>query len=231
MAQCPICNAAIWREQSYCSTCDSYLPNPGEEDHFCPQCGIRVASQQEFCHKCNAILPEMAGASFQTMTKARRLPPWVTGVFIVTGLVIVVLLLILLFDKSPGPPPLIVPPPSSLLSGQTPATSPPRGETAPSAPTAPAAKELPGPTAPEPPSPPELKTPVPSPPLYFVNVQELALRDGPTMSASQIDTLNFKDEVELLDTSGGWGRIRAVRRNIVGWSNMRYLVPVKADPQ
>lgn len=51
------------------------------------------------------------------------------------------------------------------------------------------------------------------------------------MSAPQIDTLNFKDEVELLDTSVGWGRIREVRRDIVGWSNMRYLVPVKADPQ
>jgi len=51
------------------------------------------------------------------------------------------------------------------------------------------------------------------------------------MSASQIDTLNFKDEVELLDTSGGWGRIREVQRDIVGWSNMRYLVPVKANHQ
>jgi hypothetical protein len=229
MAQCPICNAAIWIGQSYCSTCDSYLPNPGEEDHFCPQCGIRVASQQEFCHKCNLI--EKTGASSQTMTTAGKLPSWVTGVFIGTGLVIMVLLLIFLFNKSPGPPPLIVPPPSPLASGQTPATSPPRGETAPSAPTAPAAKELSGPTAPEPPSPPEMKTPVTSPPLYFVNVHELALRAGPTMSAPQIATLDFKDEVELLDTSGGWGRIREVRRDIVGWSNMRYLAPVKADPK
>ena len=62
MSQCPICNAAIWIGQRYCSTCDSYLPNPGEEDHFCPKCGIRVAPQQEICHKCNASLPEMAGA-------------------------------------------------------------------------------------------------------------------------------------------------------------------------
>ena len=35
MSQCPICNAAIWIGQPYCSTCDSYLPNPEEEDHFC----------------------------------------------------------------------------------------------------------------------------------------------------------------------------------------------------
>jgi len=49
------------------------------------------------------------------------------------------------------------------------------------------------------------------------------------MSAPQIATLNFKEEVELLDTSGGWGKIREVRRNMVGWSSMRYLVPVTAD--
>ena len=229
MSQCPICNAATWIGQRYCSTCDSYLPNPEEEDHFCPQCGIRVGPQQELCHKCNASLPEMAGASFQTMTRARRLPPWVRGIFIGTGLVIVVLLLVFLFNKSPGPPQLMVPPPSPPASGQTPAISPPKGETAPSAPTAPAAKELSGPSAPAPPSPPELTTPTPSPPRYFVNTHFLALREGPTRSAPQIATLNFKDEVELLDTSGGWGRIREVRRNIVGWSSRRYLVPVTDD--
>ena len=30
----------------------------------------------------------------------------------------------------------------------------------------------------------------------------------------------IQDEVELLDTSDGWGRIRKVRRDIVGWSNL-----------
>jgi general secretion pathway protein A len=69
----------------------------------------------------------------------------------------------------------------------------------------------------------------PSPPVYFVNVRNLALRDGPNRAALQIATLNFRDKVELLDTSGGWGRIREVGRNIVGWSYMRYLVPVTAD--
>jgi hypothetical protein len=59
--------------------------------------------------------------------------------------------------------------------------------------------------------------------MYFVNVRSLALRDGPTTSATKIATLKFNDEVELLDTSGGWGRVRDVRRNIVGWSDMRYL--------
>ena len=101
LSQCPICNAAIWIGQRYCSTCDSYLPNPEAEDHFCPQCGIGVAPQQETCHKCNASLPEMAGASFPTMARARRFPPWVLGIFIGAGLVIVVLLLVFLFNKSP----------------------------------------------------------------------------------------------------------------------------------
>jgi hypothetical protein len=43
------------------------------------------------------------------------------------------------------------------------------------------------------------------------------------MSAPKIATLNLDDEVELLETSGGWGKIRDVRRNIIGWSYMRYL--------
>ena len=224
MPQCPICNAAVWVGQRYCATCDTYLPHPEEEDHFCPQCSIRVAPQQEICHKCNASLPEMAGASFPTMARARRLPPWVHGIFIGIGLVIVALLLAFLFKKSPGPPQLVVTPPPQAPSEQTPAAPPIlTTETAPSAPTAPAAKEPAVLSAPTTPSPPKVTTPTPSPPMYFVNVHSLALRDGPTMSAPQIATLNFHDEVELLETSGGWGRVRDVRRNIVGWSYMRYL--------
>jgi hypothetical protein len=82
--------------------------------------------------------------------------------------------------------------------------------------------------APPPPPPPIVSPPPPPPPLYFVNVSSLALRDGPTTSAPQIATLQFNDEVELLDTSGGWGRVRDVRRNIIGWSYMRYLQPSPA---
>ena len=75
--------------------------------------------------------------------------------------------------------------------------------------------------APPPPSPP--------PPLYFVNVSSLALRDGPTTAATQIATLQFNDEVELLDTSSGWGRVVDRRRNMTGWASMRYLQAVPAD--
>ncbi len=230
MPQCPICKAAVWVGERYCATCDNYLPRPEEEDHFCPQCGIRVVSQQALCHKCKATLPEIAGTPSTALARAWRLFPRVLGIFIGTGLVIVALLLVFLFNKSPGPPRLMVTPPPQAASEQTPAATPfPTAETAPSAPTAPAAQEPAVPSEPAIPSPPEVTTPTPSSPMYFVNVHSLALRDGPTTSARKIASLKFNNEVELLDTSGGWGRVRDVRRNIVGWSDMRYLQPVAAD--
>jgi SH3-like domain-containing protein len=66
-------------------------------------------------------------------------------------------------------------------------------------------------------------TPTPPLPRYFVNTHALSLRDGPDSSAALITILDFKDEVELLDTSDGWGRVRDMQRDIVGWANMRYL--------
>jgi hypothetical protein len=224
MPQCPICNAAVWVGERYCATCDNYLPHPEEEDHFCPQCSIRVAPQQEICHKCKAALLEIAGTPSTASARGWRLLFRVNGIFIGTGLVIVALLLVFLFKKSPGPPQLVVTPPPQAASEQTPAAPPiPTAETAPSAPTAPAAQEPAVLSEQATPSPPKVTTPTPSPPMYFVNVHNLALRGGPTMSAPQIATLNFHDEVELLETSGGWGRVRDVRRNIVGWSYMRFL--------
>ena len=221
MPQCPICKAAVWVGERYCATCDNYLPHPEEEDHFCPRCGIRVAPQQEICHRCKAALPEIAGTSSPASARGSRLLSGVYGIFIGAGLVIVVLLLVFLFKKSPGPPQPAVTPPPQAPAGQTPAAPPiPSGKTAPSVPTAQKPAVLSEPTTP---FPPKVTTPTPSPPLYVVNVHYLALRDGPSMSAPQIATLNFHDEVELLETSGGWGRVRDVRRNIVGWSNMRYL--------
>lgn len=80
------------------------------------------------------------------------------------------------------------------------------------------------------PPPPEMEAapPPPGPPLYFVNVSSLALREGPTTSAPQISTLAFNDQVEILDTSGGWARVRDVNRGLSGWASMRYLQPVPA---
>ena len=81
-----------------------------------------------------------------------------------------------------------------------------------------------------PPPPPMVETPPPpAPPLYFVTVSGLALRDGPSTSAPQIGTLEFNDEVEIMDSSGGWARVFDVRRDRSGWASMRYLQPMPAD--
>lgn len=84
--------------------------------------------------------------------------------------------------------------------------------------------------SPPPPPPPVVETPppMPGPPIYFVNVSSLALREGPTTSAPQVATLYFNDQVALLDTSGGWGRVQVVDRGLTGWAYMRYLQPVPA---
>jgi hypothetical protein len=231
--QCPICNAAVWMGQRYCATCDNYLPHPEEKDYFCPRCGIRVAPQQGFCHKCKATLPEMAGTPSRAPARAWRLAPRVLSIFIGIGLVAVALLLVFPWKKSQEPPQLMVTSAPQAASEPTPAAIPipHTAETTPSAPTAPAAQEPEPdiPSAPASPSPPEVTMSAPSPPMYFVNIPGLALREGPTMSAPQIATLYFKDEVELLETSGGWGRVRDVQRNIVGWSYLRHLQPVATE--
>lgn len=225
MPQCPICKAAIWVGQRYCSTCDSYLPNPEEADHFCPRCGIRVAPQQKFCHKCKATLPQLAGTPAVTASSWRGSPRVL--IFIATGLAIVALLWLSLRHQKPGPPQLLVTPPPQTSSERTPAAAPsPKAETAPSAP---AAHEPSGPSAPASPAPPEATTAAPAPPRYSVKVRRLSLRAGPTNSAPRIATLNFEDEVELLDTAGVWVRVREEERNLVGWAPRRYLQPVAAD--
>jgi hypothetical protein len=76
------------------------------------------------------------------------------------------------------------------------------------------------------PSPPP---PPPSPQLYFVNTSSLALREGPSTATPQIGTLQFNDEVEILETNSGWARVGDVRRDRTGWASMRYLQPVPAD--
>lgn len=116
------------------------------------------------------------------------------------------------------------------VSGQTPATLPrSASQTAPPAPQAAAVQKLAATSAPAVSSPPQGTVPAPSLPKYFVNTYELTIRNSPTMSALAIATLNFKDEVELLDTSGGWGRIRDLRGSVVGWAYMDYLEPLTVD--
>jgi uncharacterized protein YgiM (DUF1202 family) len=67
------------------------------------------------------------------------------------------------------------------------------------------------------------------PPRYFVNTSSLALREGPTTASPQIGTLQFNDEVDLLETRSGWARVGDARRDQTGWASMRYLQPVPAD--
>jgi hypothetical protein len=203
MPQCPICIAAVWVGQRYCATFDNYLPHPEEKDHFCPQCSIRMAPQQGICHKCKAALPGIAGTPSTASARGWRLLSGVHGIFIGIGLVIVALILVFLFKKSPGPPQLVVKPPPQASAKQTPASPPiPPTETASSTPTAQEPAVLSEPTNP---SPPKVTAPPSSPSIYVVNVHYLALRDGPSMSANQITTLKFHDEVELLETSANEG--------------------------
>jgi hypothetical protein len=225
MPQCPICKAAVWAGQRYCSTCNNYLPHPGETDHFCPRCGIRVAPQQKICHKCKATLPQLAVTREVTASSWRRSRRVLIS--LATGLAIVALLWLSLSHQKPEPPQRLVTPPPQAGSEQTPAAAPiPKAETAP---PAPAAQDPSGPSVPALPAPPEGTTPAPSPPRYSVKVHSLALRAGPAKSAPRIATLNFQDEVELLETAGAWGKVRDGQRNLVGWVSERYLQPVAAD--
>ncbi len=81
-----------------------------------------------------------------------------------------------------------------------------------------------------PPPPPMVETPPPPPPTYyFVTVDGLALRQGPTTAAPQVGTLQFNDQVEILETSGGWARVADMRRSRTGWASMRYLQPMPAE--
>jgi uncharacterized protein YgiM (DUF1202 family) len=76
-----------------------------------------------------------------------------------------------------------------------------------------------------------VETPPPPPayPLYYVNVSSLALREGPTTQARMISVLTFNDDVELLETSGGWGRVHDLRRDLVGWASLKYLQAAPAS--
>jgi predicted RNA-binding Zn-ribbon protein involved in translation (DUF1610 family) len=243
MPQCPNCNAAVWVGQQYCSTCDSPLP-PGEEEkgYFCPECGGRMASPQETCQRCQTTQPEIAGIPITAPVRARRLPFRIPRIFIGGGLIIAAMFLIFFFHKSPEPSRVMVPPPSPVVSEQPPPAAPvPAAEKAPTAPTVTAPEkatspptvvavhELAIPAATAASSPSEVAAPTASLPKYFVNIDGLYLREGPNMGAPQIATLKFKAQVELLDTSGGWGKVRDTERDLVGWSYMRYLQPVAPD--
>jgi uncharacterized protein YgiM (DUF1202 family) len=80
-----------------------------------------------------------------------------------------------------------------------------------------------------PPSPPFATGASPALPTYYANIAGLPLRKGPTTSDPEISTLQFNDEVHLLETKDGWGRVLDVSRNIEGWTAMHYLQPSPAQ--
>ncbi|MEW6659179.1 MAG: SH3 domain-containing protein [Thermodesulfobacteriota bacterium] len=224
MPQCPFCNAAVWVGQQYCTTCTNPLPGKEEEDHFCPQCGIRLDTPEEICQKCTVSQAESAEAPAPAPARTWWLPLKVPVIFCGAGLIIAVLLVVFLFQTSSGPPQVKMTPPSPTVSGKTPTAHPsPASEKAPSATPVAAAQKLADPAAPAASSPPAATPPTPSWPRYLVNTHALVVRDAPDASAALIAILRFNDEVELLDTSGGWGKVRHQRRKIVAWANMRYL--------
>ena len=229
MPQCPICHAAVLVGQQYCTTCTNPLPHPEEKDCCCPQCGNRLATPQETCQRCKVTLPGIGGITSAAPARSWRLPLGVPGRFLGAGLIIVALALVLFFHKKPVPPQLVMTPPSEVASEQTPAISPISASApAPLATTVAAVQEIAVSAAPAAASPPAVTPPTSPLPRYFVNNDGLSVRDGPDTSAPRIATLKFQDEVELLETSGGWGRVRDVQRHIVGWSSLRYLQPVAA---
>ena len=78
----------------------------------------------------------------------------------------------------------------------------------------------------EPPGPePEAYMPVsPGPPYFYVTVDGLALRAGPSTSTPILTTLRFNQQVEMMGTSdGGWFQVRDPGTGTVGWAASRYL--------
>jgi len=66
--------------------------------------------------------------------------------------------------------------------------------------------------------------PSPGPPYYYVAVNSLALRAGPSTGNRILTTLNLNDRVEMLGMSaGGWAQVRDLRTSIIGWVAARYL--------
>lgn len=71
----------------------------------------------------------------------------------------------------------------------------------------------------------------PGPPYYYVNVNSLALRSGPSTGNRALTTLGFNQQVEVIGSGvGGWLQVRDTRTNIIGWVYGRYLesFPVSA---
>ncbi|MEJ2673320.1 MAG: SH3 domain-containing protein [Deltaproteobacteria bacterium] len=64
----------------------------------------------------------------------------------------------------------------------------------------------------------------PGTPYYYVNVNGLNLRSGPSTAYKVLTTLGLNERVELVGSGvGGWLQVRDSRTNIIGWVAGRYL--------
>ncbi|MFZ5453532.1 MAG: SH3 domain-containing protein [Thermodesulfobacteriota bacterium] len=64
----------------------------------------------------------------------------------------------------------------------------------------------------------------PGPPYYYVAINALNMRAGPSTGSRIIMVLSLNDKVEMYDmTPSGWAKVRDLRTGIVGWVSSRYL--------
>lgn len=64
----------------------------------------------------------------------------------------------------------------------------------------------------------------PGTPYYYVNVESLAMRSGPSTSNRVLTTLGLNRQVEMLGSgTGGWVQVRDLKTNTIGWVAGRYV--------
>ena len=64
----------------------------------------------------------------------------------------------------------------------------------------------------------------PGPPYFYVAIQGLNLRAGPSTGSRVLTSLSLNDRVEVLGANAaGWSQVRDLRTNIIGWVASRYL--------
>ncbi len=64
----------------------------------------------------------------------------------------------------------------------------------------------------------------PGPPYFYVAVNGLALRAGPSTGNPILTTMSLNSRVEMLGVNaGGWSQVRDLRTNTIGWAASHYL--------
>jgi len=64
----------------------------------------------------------------------------------------------------------------------------------------------------------------PGPPFFYVAINGLNLRAGPSTGSRVLTSLSLNDKVEMLDQSPtSWSKVRDLRTGIIGWVSSNYL--------